>query len=133
MAGPLALNRSEAVYFIATTDGNGRTLRPQCTYRVEGRNFDARWWSITAYGADHHLIPNPRDRYSYNNTNLARNADGSYTIYLSNTEKGGNWIPTGNGETFELFLRLYNPAPGVLDDVGGIEVPRIAREDQPNE
>ena len=134
LAGPLALDRSEAVYFIADTDSNGRTLRSEYTYRIEGRDFDARWWSITAYGADHHLIPNPHDRYSYNSADVARNADDSYTIYLStNSEKSGNWIPTGSGKTFELFLRLYNPSPEVLGDVSRGELPRIIREDQPNE
>jgi hypothetical protein len=133
LAGPLALDRSEAIYFIADRDDQGDVLRPQHTYRIEGRDFDARWWSITAYGADHHLIANPRDRYSYNSSNVTRNTSGSYTIYLSSREQAGNWIPTGNGKRFELFLRLYNPAPTVLDDINNVELPRVLRENSTDE
>lgn len=85
LAGPLALDRSEAIYFIADRDDQGNVLRPEYTYRIEGRDFDARWWSITAYGADHHFIPNRQNRYSYNSENVARNEDGSYRILLSST------------------------------------------------
>ena len=133
LAGPLALNRSEAIYFIADRDDQGEVLRPDRTYRIEGRDFDARWWSITAYGADHHLIPNPQNRHSYNSENVARREDGSYTILLSNTERTGNWIPTGRGKKFELLLRLYNPAPGVLADVRAVDLPQIVREGLPGE
>jgi len=133
LAGPLALDRSEAIYFIASKDTEGRPLNSRYTYRLEGVDFDARWWSITAYGPDHRLIPNPHNRYSYNNTNVARNSNGGYTIHLSNTEKGGNWIPTGKEEKFELFLRLYNPAPEVLNDVSGVDLPRIVREGEQDE
>jgi hypothetical protein len=133
LAGPLALDRSEAIYFVAATDDTGRALRPDNSYRIEGRDFDARWWSITVYGADHHLIPNRHDRYSYHMANLARNRDGGYTIHLSSTERSGNWIPTGSGNRFELFLRLYNPAPAVMDDPGTVDLPRIIREGLPDE
>ncbi len=127
--GPLALERSEAIYFIADHDDQGETLRPGKNYRVEGGSLDARWWSITAYGEDHHLIPNPLNRYSYNSINVAKNSGGSWTIHVSETEKPGNWIPTGEARRFELVLRMYNPAPAVLDDVRLVDVPRVIRED----
>jgi hypothetical protein len=129
ITGPLALDRSEAIYFIADRDDRGELLRPGCNYRIEGGNLDARWWSLTAYGDDHHLIRNPLNRYSYSSANTAKNAAGKWTIHLSNTEKPGNWIPTGDGRWFELFLRMYNPAPRVLEDVGLVDVPRIICED----
>jgi hypothetical protein len=131
--GPMVLQRSEAIYFIADRDDRGDWLQAGRNYRVEGGNFDARWWSITAYGDDHHLIRNPQNRYSYNSANIAKNADGTWTVHLSNTERPGNWIPTGDGKRFELFLRMYNPAPAVLKDVGSVNVPRIIREDKTDE
>ncbi len=129
LAGPLALHRSEAIYFIADRDDRGDPLRPGINYRIEVGNLDARWWSITAYGADHHLIPNPWNRYSYNSANVVGKADGPWTIGLSSVEKPGNWIPTGDGSRFELFLRMYNPSMAVLEDVRQVNVPRIIRED----
>jgi hypothetical protein len=74
------------------------------------------------------LIPNRQNCYSYNSENVVRNEEGSYTILLSPTAISGNWIPTGRGKRFELFLRLYNPAPDMLDDVRVVELPRIIRE-----
>ncbi len=133
IAGPLALDRSEAIYFIADRDERGEVLRPGHDYRIEGAELDARWWSITAYGSDHHLIPNPINRYSYSSANVTENVDGSWTIHLSNTAKPGNWIPTGNGRCLELFLRMYNPAPAVLEDVRSVDAPRIIREDSTDE
>jgi hypothetical protein len=133
IAGPLALDRSEAIYFIADCDDDGEVLRPGRNYRIEGGDLDARWWSLTAYGDDHHLIRNPMKRYSYSSANVAKNADGSWTIRLSSTEESGNWIPTGDRRWFELFLRVYNPAPAVLEQVGSVAVPRIIREDTTDE
>lgn len=95
--------------------------------------MDARWWSITAYGADHHLVPNSLNRYSYNSANVAKNTDGSWTIHLSSTPKPGNWIPTSDGSRFELFLRMYNPVPAILEDVASANVPCIFPEDQTDE
>jgi hypothetical protein len=133
VAGPLALDRSEAIYLIADRDERGEVLRPGRDYRIEGTDLDARWWSITAYGDDHHLIPNPMRCYSYNSANVAKRADGSWTIHLSDSKKPGNWIPTGKGKRLELFLRMYNPAPAVLEDVRSVNAPRIIREDLTDE
>jgi hypothetical protein len=133
IVGPLALARTEAIYFVADRDDRGELLRPTCNYRIEGGDVAARWWSITAYGDDHHLIPNPLNRYSYNSANVSKDADGSWTIHLSSTEKPGNWIPTGDGSRFELFWRMYNPAPAVLEDVASVHAPRIIREEQTDE
>jgi len=131
--GPMALHRSETIYFIADHDDRGERLLPGHNYRIEGGDLDSRWWSITAYGEDHHLIPNPLERYSYNSDNVAKDATSAWTVHLSGTEKPGNWIPTGGGGRFELFLRMYNPAPAILEDVGLVDVPRITREDEDDE
>jgi hypothetical protein len=129
----LALNSSEALYFFATTDDRGDPLQCNTTYRVEGKDLDARWWSITVYGADDFLIPNEQNRYSYNMSNLARNPDGSYRVCCSCSPKPGNWLPTGKGETFILALRLFNPGAAVRDRLATIDLPRIVREGRDNE
>jgi hypothetical protein len=126
--GLLALKNSEALYLFAGTDDQGHPLRCDRIYRVEGRDFDCRWWSITAYDEDDFLIPNDQNRYSFNMANLERNADGGYTIVLSRSSRPGNWIPTGAGQTFSLVLRIYNPAPSVRDNISTMPLPRIVAE-----
>ena len=127
LGGTLALNRSEAIYYTAVSDSDGESLRTSCDYRIEGRDMDSRWWSITIYGDDLYLIPNDQERYSYNGMNLKREKDGRYIIHLSQTQKMGNWLPTGDGDSFNILIRLYRPKPSVFDNLEKIELPRIIR------
>jgi hypothetical protein len=124
----LALKQSETVYYTAYKDDNGDPLNGNYVYRIEGKNPDARWWSITIYGADDFLIPNELNRYSYNMNNVTYNADGVYTIYLSRTQRSGNWLPLGNQNKFSLSLRLYNPGSTVLSNPATVELPHIIKE-----
>ncbi len=113
----LALNRTEALYFIADVD-----------YRIEGRDVDARWWSITAYAGDFFLIDNPARRYSYNMANVQREPNGRFIIRLSRSEKQANWLPTGRASAIRVCLRLYEAAPAILEDPGAVSLPSIIRE-----
>lgn len=131
VAGLLALNRDETIYFTAARDSGGERLRSGCSYKVEGNDPTARWWSITLYGDDHYLVSNPQDRYSYGGETVARNADGSFAITVGPEETDGNWIPTGQGQndaTFTLTLRLYNPDESAARNPSGIVLPQIAKE-----
>jgi hypothetical protein len=81
--GLMALKKSEAVFYVAFEDTKGQPLSSNCNYRLVGRNFDARWWSITVYGEDYHLIANDLNRYSYFGRNLSRNEKNEWAIKLS--------------------------------------------------
>ncbi len=124
--GLLALNRNETIYYTAATDSNGDTLRGNCIYLLEGRDPPTRWWSLTAYGADDFLIPNPAERYSVSMNSVARRADGSFTVTLSKGAGGANWIPVGDGH-FSVSLRLYNPGGAVAADPAHVALPTISR------
>ena len=126
--GLFAMQKSEAIYFSASKDEEGRPLSSNCDYRIEGTDLDSRWWSITLYGSDYFLIPNNQNRYSYNGANLIREPDGSYRIWISNSARQGNWIPSGNEEQLHLTLRLYNPMPSVYEQPDRIDLPRIIRD-----
>lgn len=126
-----ALNRSEVIYYTADTDDTGQLLRSSFDYRIEGTNLDpySSWWSITVYGADNFLIPNEQNRYSYTNKNIEYDENGNFTIFLSSTPKTGNWLPTGNQKKITLFLRIYNPALSVYENLDTIELPHIITEE----
>lgn len=127
ITGLLALNKSETMYYTANTDSTGDALAGNCSYRVEGRDPDARWWSITLYGTDHYLIDNPANRYSISQSNVVRAADGSFVVRLSTVAEQGNWIATSpNG--FDITLRLYNPGPTVIADPASVALPKITKE-----
>ncbi len=131
VGGLLALAPSETVYWNADSDSDGRPLDARCDYRVEGMELPARWWSITAYAADHFLIPNDASRYSFSQTTLAREPGGPWTIAVSSEPRPGNWLPSGRPGAsghFDLTLRLYNPAPEVYEKASTVALPRIQRE-----
>jgi len=125
--GLLALGRSETMYYTAATDDDGAPLSGQCVYRVEGRDPPARWWSITAYGADDYLIPNPAGIYSASLHSVTRDASGKFAVTISKARAPGNWIPLGDGR-FNLSIRLYNPSPAVAADPAHVALPTIVKE-----
>jgi hypothetical protein len=122
--GLFALNRSETIYYTAATDNDGHRLDGHCLYKITGTQPDARWWSITAYGADSYLIPNPANRYSIAKTISAQQV--SFTVQVGGRASGTNWIPVGPGR-FSLTLRLYNPGPGFLLDPAHAILPAVIR------
>jgi len=124
--GPLALNRSETIYYSANRDGDGDRLDGGCIYELSGRDPDARWWSITAYGPEGDLIPNPANRYSVSKTSVVHDASGDFTIRVGGTPNGANWIALGSGHP-SLNLRLYNPGPLVSLDPAHAALPAITK------
>jgi hypothetical protein len=124
--GLLALSREETVYYSALRDSDGADLDGNCSYRLEGRDPPTRWWSITAYGSDDFLIPNDANLYSVSKNSVARNADGSFAVTLSQARAEGNWIPVKPGR-FNLTIRLYNPGAEVIADPAHVALPTIGR------
>jgi hypothetical protein len=119
----------EAIYYTSVSDGAGKPLnganRYALTFKEKPPCIDVvspGFWSITAYdGATGFTIPNPIDRYSLgSDSKLARNADGSFTIYVQHDDPGqqrrSNWLPTSSG-AFYLIIRAYAPTPHVAEDL----------------
>ena len=122
---PFALPVSEAIYFVAYTDSAGKKLRRGCTYCIDGRDLDTRWWSIAAYN-NNRLIPNLQHRYSYSKTTVRRRDDDSWTIRFSPREQCENWLPgaTDKGK-LKLVLRCYGPSPELVRNPGAAPLPRV--------
>ncbi len=127
LTGLLALNKSETIYYNATADSDGNALDGRCSYRIEGRDPDARWWSMTVYGRDHYLVDNPSKRYSVSQTTVTREPGGSFVVRLSTVEETGNWIAT-SPDGFQVTLRLYNPGVSVREEPGSVPLPAIVKE-----
>jgi hypothetical protein len=60
--------------------------------------------------------------------NVQREPNGRFIIRLSRSEKQGNWLPTGRASAIQMCLRLYQPAPAILEDPGAVSLPSIIRE-----
>ena len=126
--GLLALNQAETIYYQAYKDESGQVFNGDNVYRIEGKAPDARWWSITLYGADDFLVPNELNRYSYSGNSVTYDKDGKFTIYISKKQQQGDWLPLGDQKGFGLSLRLYNPGESVRKNPASVELPRIVRE-----
>lgn len=131
IAGLYALTREEAIYYTALSDNSGEPLRGECRYRVQGTPPPARWWSLTAYGADHFLVPNAAGVYARNANTLPLAADGRYTLMLASDATADSGLPIPTSGPFSLTLRLYNPAPQVLTQLATLALPTIALEHCP--
>ena len=118
----LPLARSEAVYFWARHDAAGRRLDPDCAYEIEIPEFDARWWSLTVYDGDLRPIANRIDRYSINS------AAGVSVVHAARAEPAepARWLPLGEAEGIEFFLRIYQPGES-FDPARSGALPEIRR------
>lgn len=124
--GLFALNRRETIYYSATQDSDGNTLDGACRYEIAGRDPSARWWSITAYGADDFLIPNAAHLYSVSMNTVRRDANGNYVMQVGGPQGAANWIPLAPGRV-SLTLRLYNPGPDVALDPEHAALPSLKK------
>ncbi|BBE32781.1 hypothetical protein SmB9_04390 [Sphingosinicella microcystinivorans] len=127
IAGLLALSAKEAIYFNAEEDSAGAPLDGRCRYRVTGSDPKARWWSITLYGADHFLVANPAQRFSFHMRNVPRAGDGGFAFDVAPTGEGARWLPTGGQARFALTLRAYNPDPAIIGRPDRAHLPRIEK------
>ena len=134
IAGLLASTREDSIYY-SLKSLNGEPLKLNCRYTITGDDYDADWWSITAYGWDFYLIPNEQKRYSFNNENLIRNANNTWEITVSAVAAEGNWLPIGPSggraedksvdNDFDLLLRLYTPGDAYLQRPESASLPQV--------
>ncbi len=127
--GLLALRESEALYYLANKDSDGEPLSSEYNYQLDGKNFNARYWSYTLYGEDHFLIPNEAKIYSLNLDNMeySDSTKSDYSFIISQNSNALNWLPSGEAENISILLRMYNPDRSIYEDMDKVELPIIKR------
>jgi hypothetical protein len=137
LGGLGALPVSEAIYMRALDPGGSARFTGDGPWRLTfpggGTPPVDGFWSLTMYEVtregQYFLTANPIDRYSIGDRtpNLARDADGGLTIWISRAEPGGdrrkNWLPAPAAGPFGLILRAYLPRPQFLSGVDYIPPP----------
>lgn len=122
------LTKKEVIYLNTSTDSDGNPIDSKSDYVIEGKKFDARYWSITAYDQDGFLIKNSINKYSYNFEDVKYAADSSsYKINLSATEKPENWLPTTASQKIALVIRLYQPSDSLRNHIVANALPIIKK------
>lgn len=126
---------TEELYARTFMDGAGRQLNGKSSYVLHFNKEQLPnvygFWSLTMYGADLYLVPNPIHRYSIGDLTkgLVYNKDGSLDIYIGQKAPQGkqsNWLPSPAGR-FNLVLRMFAPKPSMLSVA--YQVPPVVRSE----
>ncbi len=112
--GELPIGSGDGVAFFASTDDRGRPLDGRCDVALTGTTPQARFWTLTIYDREGQLIANSLDRQGFTSQEIARHADGSFTVTVAPRARPGNWLPTGGAERYVLVFRLYDTPIGVV-------------------
>ena len=128
-SGEIPLALGEGLQLVARVDDAGRPLDPRCVYHVGSRIPAARYWTLSLVDREGFPVENAAGRYGFRSSEILRDADGDFSIFVSASAHAGNWLPIGAPAPFALVLRLYNSPLSAT--AGGIEknaAPSIARE-----
>lgn len=125
----------EAFYTGSKLDSLGQPLLGGRRYRLRFGPGQlppvSEFWSLTLYDLpDRQLVANPIDRYSLSSRDpLRRDADGGLSLLVQSSapapEQQGNWLPAPPDGPLSLVLRLYGPAPQVIQ--GHWQMPAVQR------
>ncbi|WP_052518386.1 DUF1254 domain-containing protein [Archangium violaceum] len=118
-SGIYANSPSEAIYYRGYTDAASKDLDGGLAYTLTFQASEIpqaqAFWSLTMYGANQLLVPNPIGRYSLgSDSKLTTAADGSVTLYIQgdapkDTALLANWLPSPKEGSFYVVLRIYGP------------------------
>jgi hypothetical protein len=111
--GELPIGTGDGIAFSAVRDNRKRPLDGRCDVVVSGVTPPARFWTLTLYDAQGHLVPNSLQRYGFTSQEIVRGSDGAFEIHIAPRPRAGNWLPTGGIERYVLLLRFYDTPVGV--------------------
>jgi hypothetical protein len=116
--GTLPIGLGDGIAFFARADDQGRPLDGRCDVELDGTTPPARFWTLTLYDADGHLVPNAVNRYGFTSHEIIRRSDGSFAIRIASRARAGNWLPTGGIGAYTLVMRFYDTPVGVATQAG---------------
>jgi hypothetical protein len=111
--GELPVGSGDGVAFYARTDDSGRGLDGRCEIAISGTTPQARFWTLTLYDPQGHMVGNAIERQGFTSQEIVRQSDGSFEIVVAPRARAGNWLPTSGMESYVLVLRLYDTPVGV--------------------
>jgi hypothetical protein len=115
---------AEAFYtpYLADKDGKPLSGKNRYTIKLNPPPPVKYFWSLTMYNLPQQLlVANPINRYKLSSASagLAKNSDGSITLYLqrhapTDPKQKANWLPAPEGN-FYMILRMYGPEKQIID------------------
>ena len=128
-SGEIPLALGEGLKLVARVDSDGRPLDRRCVYKIGPHTPTARYWTLSLVDRNGFPVENAAGRYGFRSSEILREGDGGFVIYVSALAHSGNWLPIGHVQDFALALRLYDTP--LAASAGGIDkstAPTIVRE-----
>lgn len=119
--GIWANNMGEVTYFLSNNNDGNATYTLTFPKEALPAGKAGYFWSIIAVDTvKFQILPNPLKRYLLNKqSGLINNSDGSLTLVFGPKPLAeypeSNWLPTIQGQKYNLTFRLYGPAKEVTD------------------
>jgi hypothetical protein len=104
------LGAAEGVSFRAEEDSDGNTLKTECSYILQGRTPQVRYWTLAAYDTKGRLLQRNSRNSALSSHDIVWRQDGSFRVNLSTWPMPGNWFILPDQGAFHLILRLYDPS-----------------------
>jgi hypothetical protein len=117
-SGALPVGLGDGVAFLAAKDDAGQPLDGRCDVVVRGTTPQARYFTLTLYSPDGHLVATSLARSGFTSQELVRTGDGSIEVTIAPRARAGNWLATGGIEHYVLMLRLYDTPIGIATRTG---------------
>ncbi|MBC2884728.1 DUF1214 domain-containing protein [Ochrobactrum sp. CM-21-5] len=122
----LALGAAEGLSFYARHDSNGRELRRNCIYQLDGLTPPARFWTLYAAAPDLEPIPQREElQTALHSRSLLYDDDGSISITIGPDASPKNWLPVQGSGNFVLVMTLYNTPAASSSGLSDLVMPRI--------
>jgi len=116
--GRLPVGSGDGLAFVATADDAGHPFDGRCEVTLNGTTPPARFWTLTLYDRNGHLVANSVNRYGFTSQEIVRRSDGTFEVAIAPRARPGNWLPTAGIDRYVLVLRLYDTAVGVATRAG---------------
>lgn len=126
--GGLTLGRAEGIAFVAQRDSEGRLLRRECRYVIEGPIPSARFWTLYAADLQRVLLPPTRRRVpALHSQEMLRTVDGAVRVVVSHNPEPGNWLGLTDAGPMQLVLTLYDTPSATASRAAEAELPQVLR------
>lgn len=126
--GEIPLGAAEGLAFVIREDETDRKLRPQCSYRLQGKTPPARLWTLTYQRLDDEAVETvATDATVLASNQVIRDQNGVIDIAIGPNLSSGDWLRTSGAGFFVILMRFYDTpltGTGALD---GIDMPTLNR------
>ena len=123
--GELPLGAGEGLVLFATSDDNGRALRGNCTYFVDGQTPPARLWTLGLEKSAGTPMPSESTITAIGSDAIVRHHDGSFRVVVSSKPHPGNWLASDGTGQLRIVVRLYDTTARTLTELSDISMPEI--------